>query len=136
MLRIKKRHFGILVLAISSSAVADSPDASCLQHLGGGYGDALCYSALSADFAVKNKKLYDDIGATIPKGNPHSKLLDDYVAAQDGAVKYCELPRNAGAGWQVKHDGSMFPALYEECVYDLRKAENTFLRSILEMARW
>lgn len=136
MRHINKRCFCILVLAVSSTAAAEQTDASCLQHLGGGYGDALCYSALSREFLAKNKKLYSEIRGTIPKGNPHAKLLDDYVAAQDGAVRYCELRRNAGAGWQVNHDGSMFPALYEQCVYDLRNAENQFLESVLEMAKW
>lgn len=136
MRHINKHCFCILVLAISSTAAAEKPDGNCLQHLGGGYGDALCYSALSAEFIAKNKKLYNEIRDTIPKGNPHAKLLDDYIAAQNDAIKYCELPRNAGAGWQVSHDGSMFPALYEQCLYDLRKAENQFLKNVLEMAKW
>lgn len=136
MLLTSKRHFFILTLVVSSSAAATPPDTSCLQHLGGGYGDAICYSALSADFVAQNKKLYIEIRATIPKGNPHAKLLDDYVVAQDSAVKYCKLQRNAGAGWQVEPDGSMFPALYAQCVYDLREAENVFLKGILEMAKW
>jgi len=136
MLRTSKHRFCVVVLTISSAAVAKQPDANCLQHLGGGYGDALCYSALSADFVAQNKQLYYRIRATIPAGNAHAKVLDDYVLEQDRAVKYCELARNAGAGWRLEHDGSMFPALYEQCVYDLRKAENQFLKGILEMAKW
>ncbi|MGF6816830.1 hypothetical protein OKW33_003701 [Paraburkholderia atlantica] len=77
--------------------------------------------------------LYKKLRATIPKGNIHAKLLAKYMAAQNASVKYCELPRNAGAEWETEHAGSMFPDLQAECIYNLRKAQNEFLNGLLDM---
>jgi hypothetical protein len=76
------------------------------------------------------------IRSTIRKGNAHAKLLDDYMATQDSAVKYCKLRRDAGDGWQFERAGSMYPVLYEKCIFDLRTAENEFLKDVLETATW
>jgi len=111
-------------------------DPECLQHLGGGYADTLCYGDLSADLAKDNKRIYEKVRAKIPIGNPHTKLLDAYMASQDGALKFCELQRDAGAGWASNPDGSMYPALYAECGYDLHKSQNAFLTALLKMSEW
>jgi len=122
-------------IVLTSMAVAKTNPA-CLKHLGGGYGDAECYHGLSADITADNDKLYRNLRATIPLGNAHQKLLNDYMASQNDAIKYCELQRNAGAQWKAEHDGSMFPALYEQCVYNIRKTQSTFLQDLLKMANW
>lgn len=131
-----RRLLCAVAFSILSSAATAKTDPACLKHLGGGDGDAECYSGLRQDLVVENMNLYRSLRATIPAGNVHAKLLDSYMAAQDEAVKYCELPRNAGAKWETEHDGSMFPALYEECIYDMRETQNKFLKNLLEMARW
>ncbi|MGF6299306.1 MULTISPECIES: hypothetical protein [Paraburkholderia] len=122
------------VLFFSLAVAKSTPD--CLQHLGGGYGDAVCYSELQKDLMAQNKIIYNELRATMPNGNVHAKLLDQYMATQDASVRYCELPRNAGAKWETEHDGSMFPALQQECIYNLRKAQNQFLKDLLDMANW
>ncbi|MGF6288574.1 hypothetical protein QFZ98_000407 [Paraburkholderia youngii] len=109
-------------------------NSDCLQHLGGGNGDVECYSALQKKLVTDSQILYKKLCTTIPKGNIHAKLLDKYMATQNASVKYCELPRNAGAEWETEHGGSMFPALQAECIYNLRKAQNEFLRGLLDMA--
>lgn len=81
----------------------------------------------------KNKLLYKKVRAKIPAGNGHRAVLDAYMAAQDNGVKFCELQRDAGAGWETNPDGSMYPALYQQCVLDLRKVQNKFLTGLLTM---
>ena len=88
------------------------------------------------DLVADNEDVYKKLRATIPTGNVHASLLDEYMATQSKSEKYCELQRNAGANWETKHDGSMSPALYEQCRHDLRKTQNKFLRDLLEMANW
>ncbi|MGF6696614.1 hypothetical protein OKW38_001225 [Paraburkholderia sp. MM5496-R1] len=127
--------FFISGVLFSSLAVAKS-NSDCLQHLGGGYGDAECYSELQKDLTVQSKFIYNKLRATMRNGNVHAKLLDEYMETQDASVRYCELPRNAGAKWKTEHDGSMFSALREECIYNLRKAQNQFLKDLLDMANW
>ncbi len=133
---ISKAIIFCVVFAGLCNVVMAKPDQECLKHLGGGYGDALCYGNLSADLARNNKKIYENVRAKIPVANSHAKLLDAYMSAQDNALKFCELQRDAGAGWERSLDGSMFPALYGECVYNVRKAQNKFLTDLLEMSKW
>jgi hypothetical protein len=136
MLRTNPRRSFAVALAIWSCVATAKTDPQCLQHLGGGFSDAECYSGLSNDLVASSKQLYGKLRATIPTGNVHIKLLDDYMTAQDGAVKFCNLQRNAGANWKTEHDGSMFPAIYEQCIYEFLKAQNEFLKNALEMANW
>ncbi len=126
----------LIALASFSGIATAKTDPACLKHLGGGYSDAQCYQGLGVDVVAKNKHLYKSILKTIPADNIHVKLLDKYMTAQDQGIKYCELQRNAGAKWKTEHDGSMFPAIYEQCVYELRMKQNKFLENLLEMARW
>lgn len=126
---------GLVFAAFCNAASAES-DSSCLKHLGGGYGDTVCYGNLSADLAKDNTRIYTKVHAKIPVGNSHAKLLDAYMAAQEKALKFCELQRDAGAGWKKSSDGSMYPALYAECVYDVRKTQNAFLAGLLKMSEW
>jgi hypothetical protein len=111
-------------------------DPECLKHVGGGYGDAICYGDLSTDLVAENHRIYTKIHAKIPTGDVHAKLLDSYMSNQDDAVKFCELQRDAGAGWETNPEGSMYPALYAGCAYDMRKAQNTFLLDLLKMSGW
>lgn len=106
----------------------------CLEHLGGGYSDAECFAGLRIDIVRDNKKLYDQIASKIPGGNAHKRLLDQYMAAQDNAVKFCQLQRDAGSRWETNPAGSMYPALYQQCVYELRKEQNRFLRGLSQQA--
>ncbi|MCC8403195.1 hypothetical protein LJ655_15070 [Paraburkholderia sp. MMS20-SJTN17] len=103
-------------LAVLPSVAVGKTDPGCLKHLGGGYGDAECYHGLSADVAASNERLYKNIKATIPANNSHAKLLDEYMKSQENIVRYCELPRDSGNSWSARHDGSMYPAIYEQCI--------------------
>ncbi|TDN62570.1 hypothetical protein [Paraburkholderia sp. BL10I2N1] len=136
MLLTSPRLICLASLAILSGAAAAKTNPDCLKHLGGGYGDAECYHGLSVDIAAENNRLYKSIRVTIPAENVHTKLLDEYMKAQDDAIKYCELQRDSGDGWKAEHDGSMFPAIFEQCIYDARKAQNKFLKDILNMTKW
>lgn len=121
---------------ILSGAVSAKTNSDCLKHLGGGYGDAQCYRAMSVDLLAENEKLYRSVRATIPARNDHAMLLDEYVMAANSATKFCSLQRDAGAKWEKSPDGSMFPALYEQCIYEARVAQNKFLRNLSDMAKW
>ncbi|SIT44012.1 conserved exported hypothetical protein [Paraburkholderia ribeironis] len=136
MHRTRMQIVCLILCMFFSTLVAAKSTSDCLQHLGGGYGDAECYSGLQRSLVADSKRIYNKLRATIPNSNMHAKLLDEYMATQDASVKYCELPRNAGARWKTEHDGSMFPALQEECIYNLRKAQNKFLKDLLDMAKW
>jgi len=136
MLHINLWFAFVIALIACSGVAAAGTDPKCLQHLGGGFSDTECYQGLSNDLVSNNKRLYNKIQATIPAGNSHAKLLADYMTAQDELVKYCDIQRNAGAKWQMEHDGSMFPAIYAQCVYELRKRQYQFLKNTLEMANW
>lgn len=125
------------ILLVGSLGTARAKtDPACLKHLGGGYSDTECYSGMSIELVSQNERLYKRLRATIPPGNVHAKLLDEYMQTEDYSLKYCELQRNAGVKWETKHDGSMYPALYEQCVYELRKSQHKFLSNLLEMTSW
>lgn len=136
MLRTSVQWILLAVLAVCSGAAVAKTDSACLDHLGGGYGDTECYHGLSRDLETENKQLYKSIKATIPVGNVHAKLLTEYMASRDEAIKYCPLQRDAGAKWDTNPDGSMYPAMYEQCIYDIRNTENKFLKDLLTMATW
>jgi hypothetical protein len=136
MLHTSSRLFFLVAVAIWYSAATARTNPDCLNHLGGGFSDAECYAGLSNDLVLDNKKLYVKLRSTIPADNVHVKLLDDYMKAQDESIKYCNLQRNAGGKWKTDHDGSMFPAIYAQCAYEFRKAQNAFLKNALEMANW
>jgi len=127
--------FAFAIFWISSSVNAKSGD-ECLNHLGGGYGDVICYNGLSSDLVSDSRSLYKNIKNRIPKKNPESDLLDKYMAAQDNSVQFCKLKRDAGTEWKESPDGSMYPMLYAKCIYDLRKAQNLFLQDISAMSKW
>jgi hypothetical protein len=86
--------------------------------------------------AASNGRLYQSIRMTIPANNGHAKILDEYMEAQKNVARYCELQRDSGDKWSSEHDGSMYPALFEQCVYDARKAQNEFLKGIHVMTKW
>ncbi|SDR51178.1 hypothetical protein SAMN05443245_6854 [Paraburkholderia fungorum] len=132
----KKWIVAFFAFASTYGAASAQSNADCLKHLGGGYGDTLCYGQLSSDLVKKNKEIYTTLRAGIPKGNPHATLLHAYMVAQDKALKFCELQRDAGAGWGKSPDGSMYPALYAGCVYQVRKSQNSFLSDLLKMSQW
>ena len=125
-----------VAIAVFANSASAKTNAECLKHLGGGYSDAVCFAGLRANIDAQNRVLYKKIGARIPRGNPHARMLDDYMSAQDAAVRFCELQRDAGAKWEKSPDGTMYPALYEQCVFDLRKVQNRFLKDLLTAAKW
>ncbi len=55
------------------------------------------------------------------------------MRAQDDALKFCELQRDASARWEHQPDGSMYPALYEQCAYEQRTVQNKFLNDLLRL---
>lgn len=136
MLHTKKTIVLCAALLGLSNLASGKSDPECLKHLGGGYGDSICYGDLSAELVTENHRIYTKVRAKIPAGNAHAKVLDAYMSDQDKAVKFCELQRDAGAGWETNPDGSMYPALYAGCVYGMRKTQNAFLLDLLKMSEW
>ena len=124
----------ITVSGFAFSAADNKSD--CLKHLGGGYGDAQCYQALRINLTKENARIYKSVSKSIPHGNSHARLLNEYMTSQSHAEKFCALQRDAGAKWENNSDGTMYPAIYEECLYELRKAQNSFLNNLLEMSQW
>ncbi|WP_321881579.1 hypothetical protein [Paraburkholderia bannensis] len=133
MLRIDPRLVGAMIGLMLSGFVWGKTDPECLRHLGGGYADAECYSGLRQEVEAQNQQLYTRIRGQIPAGNSHLALLDSYMRAQDEALKFCELQRDSSAKWNSDPDGSMYPALYEQCAYEHRKIQNKFLTDLLMM---
>jgi hypothetical protein len=122
-------------MALVKAAAAQSGDPECLTHLGGGSGDVECYGFLSNALVDDSKKTYLAITGTIPKGNSNVELLKTYLAAQNRDVAFCKLPMQAPSGWTPDSSKpllNMYDSIYAECVYNLRKNENTFLHGILE----
>jgi hypothetical protein len=135
-MHLTRQLFAIMVLVLSSDLALAKTNPECLKHLGGGFSDAQCFAGLQAEVAEENKLLYRKIRSKIPASNEHAAVLDAYMAAQDDGVKFCELQRDAGAGWETNPDGSMYPALYQQCIFELRKIQNKFLTDLLTMANW
>lgn len=136
MLHTKKAIVLCAALLGISNVVSGKSDSECLKHLGGGYGDAICYGDLSADLATENHRIYTKVRAKIPASNVHAKVLDAYMSDQDKTVKFCELQRDAGAGWETNPEGSVYLALYAGCVYIMCKTQNAFLLDLLKMPEW
>ena len=122
----------VAAFIFSTVQVHAKTNPECLKHLGGGLSDADCYGGLTNDLVSENKILYSKIRKTIPKGNEHLHLLDDYMAAQNKAQEFCKLTRDASASWDSAPWGTMYPGIYAACVYDMRKAQNRYLREILK----
>ncbi|WP_296228373.1 hypothetical protein [Ralstonia sp. UBA689] len=127
----------LFFLTASHFAIASSDNSSdCLKHLGGGYGDTQCYQALSAKFTEENENIYKEIAKSIPPGSSHARLLDEYMASQKESERFCDLQRDAGSKWKKSNDGTMYPAIYENCIYKLREFQNSFLKDLLDMSQW
>ena len=127
------KHIAPLLLALcvnTESKAWTNPE--CLKHLGGGFSDTECYTGLANAFKAKNKILYDDILKTIPNGDPHRKLLAEYMASQEGIVRFCALAADASASWKSNPSGTEYPAIKAKCVYDFRRAQNSYLNDILK----
>lgn len=125
-----------ILVTISGVALSASDNKSdCLKHLGGGYGDAQCYQASRINLTKENEIIYKSVSKSIPHGNSHARLLDEYMTSQSHAEKFCELQRDAGEKLENSSDGSMYPAIYEGCLYELRKTQNSFLKNLLEMSQ-
>jgi hypothetical protein len=127
--------FFITMLGLSRITYAQA-DTDCLNHLGGGLGDTLCYEELSTRLNNENQELYKKLKLRIPPTNPHARLLTDYMATQNHSIQFCQLPRDAGTKWKKSPDGTMYPAIYAGCVYTIRKAENVFLNDLWDMSQW
>jgi hypothetical protein len=135
MPRIELRFASFVIGLIFSSLACAKTDPECLKHLGGGFSDAECYSGLRQDIEAANQQIYVRIRAGMPAGNSHLALLDGYMRAQDDALKFCELQRDASARWEHQPDGSMYPALYEQCAYEQRTVQNKFLNDLFRIGR-
>jgi hypothetical protein len=123
----------VSVLAAFGGIAHAEVDAQCLKHLGGGYSDTECYAGLRSKIVEENKGLYKRIRATMPSGSEYAKLLDKYMKAQDDATSFCTLQRDA-YDWAQSPDGTMYRAMYEQCVFNLRKEQNKFLKELLAKA--
>jgi hypothetical protein len=122
----------LMFFAFGGVARADT-DAECLKHLGGGYSDTECYAGLRSKIVDENKRLYKRIRATMSPGSEYTKLLDAYMKEQDDAISFCKLQRDA-YDWAPNSDGSLNPAMYEQCVFELRKEQNKFRTDLLAKA--
>lgn len=136
MMHLTKIIAPILVTVSGFAFSASDNKSDCLKHLGGGYGDAQCYQESRINLTKENEIIYKSVSKSIPHGNSHARLLDEYMTSQSHAEKFCELQRDAGEKWEKSSDGSMYPAIYEGCLYELRKAQNSFLKNLLEMSQW
>jgi len=136
MMHLTKIVAPILVTVSGFAFSASNNKSDCLKHLGGGYGDAQCYQALRTKLTEENAKIYKSVSRSIPRGNSHARLLDEYMTSQLHAEKFCELQRDAGTKWEKSSDGTMYPAIYEGCLYEIGKAQNSFLKNLLEMSQW
>ncbi|WP_316663919.1 hypothetical protein [Ralstonia psammae] len=131
------KMWALFFLTASNYSLANSDNSSdCVKHLGGGYGDAQCYQALSAKLTEENENIYKELAKSIPPRSPHARLLDEYMTSQRRSEKFCDLQRDAGTKWKEVTDGTMYPAIYEGCIYKLRESQNSFLKALLEMSRW
>jgi len=112
-------------------------DPECLKHLGGAFSGVECFNGLSNDLRQENKILAKKVDATIPPGNKNRELLNAYKRDQIASRKYCELTRESLTDWKPEqhltnpryHDSDV---VYYECVYDLLKLENQFLKNLLK----
>jgi hypothetical protein len=132
-LRVEQWVVGFVIGLLFSGLACAKTDPECLKHLGGGFSDAECYSGLRQDIEATNQQIYMRIRAGIPAGNSHLALLDGYMRAQDDSLEFCELQRDASARWEHQPDGSMYPALYEQCAYEQRTIQNKFLNDLLRI---
>ena len=126
----------ILVTVSSLAFSASDNESDCLKHIGGGYGDVQCYQALRISLTKENARIYKIVSKSIPRGNSRARLLDEYMTSQLHAEKFCELQRDAGTKWEKSPDGTMYHAIYESCLYEVGKAQNSFLKNLLEMSQW
>ena len=129
---------GMVVLFLFVSAIARAEtDADCLKHLGGALSGVECYSGLSTDLSIENNSLLMAIDKTIPIKDGNRNLLRQYMKQQDRLRKYCLLSKNALNQWDAEqrevnpryHD---YDVVYAECIYDLLKQQNAFLKKVLE----
>lgn len=128
-------------LAMSMSALchaATNPE--CLNHLGGAFAGVECFNGLANDLKQQNKKLAEEVAASIPNSNRNKGRLKDYLRNQLAARNSCELSRESMTKW-VREPAVINPryhdydVAYYECVYVLLEAENKFLQNLLKNAR-
>lgn len=107
---------------------------ACLDHLGGSASDMLCYRGLTNDIVADNQATYQTLHKSIPAGNPNVKLLDDYMASENEASRFCMLDKQAGTGWKASatpNFANEWDVVYAQCVYEQRLAQNRRLHSLL-----
>ena len=126
----------ILVTVSSLAFSASDNESDCLKHIGGGYGDVQCYQALRISLTKENARIYKSVSKSVPRGNSRARLFDKYMTSQSHAEKFCELQRDAGTKLEKSPEGTMYPAIYESCLYEVGKAQNSFLKNPLEMSQW
>ena len=127
-----------LIFCLPAVAYATT-DAECLKHLGGAFAGVECYNGLSNDIAAENKMLLNKIYAIIPRGNKNIALLREYEYQFAKDKKYCQLSRDSLTGWlSEKHTINPryydYDVAYYECIYDLMKSQNKFIKNILSNA--
>jgi len=126
--------FFLLSLASVSAISKTEPD--CLNHLGGTSYDVDCYGGLTKDIEGDSERVYRQLRKTIPVSSKFRQLLDEYMATQNAAEKFCLLDKEAGTDWEPSPSTdsyNMWDGIYAGCIYNMRKAQNARLRSLLKL---
>ncbi|WP_322045672.1 hypothetical protein [Paraburkholderia sp. J67] len=107
---------------------------NCMQHLGGGYGDYLCYGMHATKLNDENKKLAKSLRSARHTTAGSRKQLTKYMRAQDDIVSACDLIVNFVSSSQEELAAhthiDMYDVLAANCRYTIRKQENEFLKGL------
>lgn len=126
--------FCLFFLAGTSAISKTNPE--CLQHLGGTSYDVDCYIGLTKDIQNDSERVYKQLRDSIPVGSNFHQLLDEYMASQTAAEKFCLLDKEAGTDWEPSSSTdsyNMWDAIYAGCIYNTRKLQNIRLHSLLKL---
>ncbi|CAE6957124.1 hypothetical protein PQR37_32110 [Paraburkholderia nemoris] len=139
-MRVTKIVPALAALVLMSGNAYGTKDEECLEHLSGsGSMDSNCFIVAAADMETANAALYTAIARSIPKGNPNAALLLDYMHEQDRMKTFCAINKYAGSKWKPDLTAPQIHNIndiaYFECIYDLRKAQNQHLQSILDLVK-
>lgn len=121
--------------AVTLPVLAET-DPECIHHLGGAFADVECFNGLANDLKKQNIKLAAQVEQTMPRGNPNRRRLEQYLAGYQRIAANCAIAREAMDGWHYVPNigGARYHSsdtLYYQCLYDLQKAQNTFLSDLL-----
>jgi hypothetical protein len=124
-----------LLLLVDTPAMPET-NPECLRHLGGTSYDVDCYVGLTKDIQKDSGRVYKQLQNSMPVGNKFRQLLDEYMATQTAAEKFCLLDKEAGTDWKPSPSTdsyNMWDAIYAGCIYNTRKLQNVRLHGLLKL---